>query len=484
MAFDITKIRRVIYIIGLAISGLLFIALFSTGQSILFILPFALAWYLFKSDVNHKKITNILVALYLPATVVASLLLRTDLNIVTWDFSFISHSVMENVGHSLSQIGKPEYFQKYPFLAQYTLLMKFLAIVSVKTGIGFSVILAFLGAVCVWISYLCIVLTVKNQSGDKAALVVSVLWWGTLVFWEYAPLFYSDIITMPFIAGAMYFFSKSIDGSAKKKVLWFIIVALVLALAFLYKSTAAIPGVAMLIYLMVNGKWKSAIVFCVLLVVMITGVTKVSDYMGNKTGLFTYQKVEKNGFPILHWVNMSFNPSGNGGYVTSDVVYTFHSGNNHKEKNEKLKEAFVQRLKNMGLTGILDQMIRKTHLTWGNGDLAASYYVRDKEYEAVGKLFDTRGKYNFLVTNYNTGVWLLYLISLIVSVVCLYKNKIRKENMIFLFSIVGIAVFELFWEANSRYLLNFLPFFVALSSETFVLLIKHVSNWQEKKNGE
>jgi len=53
---------------------------------------------------------------------------------------------------------------------------------------------------------------------------------------------------------------------------------------------------------------------------------------------------------------------------------------------------------------------------------------------------------------------------MLVSIFCQYHlNKKGECRMIFSLGMLGIMIFLLIWETRSRYLVNFIPYFVLLS---------------------
>ena len=99
-----------------------------------------------------------------------------------------------------------------------------------------------------------------------------------------------------------------------------------------------------------------------------------------------------------------------------------------------------------------------------SGFLRGLYYNRN--YRSVGK-------YNTVWINFVQMIWLTCL-GLGILGVC-YKNQ--KEKSVLMLSVIGLTIFELLFEARSRYLYAYVPLYILLAIYGVALLL----NRAEKK---
>ena len=131
-----------------------------------------------------------------------------------------------------------------------------------------------------------------------------------------------------------------------------------------------------------------------------------------------------------------------------------------------LKENIAQE----GVLGVLSKLARKTIYTWLNGDLRDFYYTYLHINPIVNRYFDwvsNNEKGNITGYLLITGAQLLYWLCLLFLMWYeIFQSIFKKRGsiwFIFALSIVGLALFLLFWEANSRYLYNFTPLMILLA---------------------
>lgn len=187
-------------------------------------------------------------------------------------------------------------------------------------------------------------------------------------------------------------------------------------------------------------------------------VSSLNNWFLNKEGITEEMRYEE-GFPVTHWVMMSLNADNSGGYVQSDVDYT-NSIKGKKAKARANMETIQERLHKRSYQENLHYILcRKVGRMWGEGDYNASNYVSRKPLSnnIIRSVFSMDGKYNmiYLFITQLCHLYILFAITFL-GVKC---NVTKNNQEYFLYKIIfiGVFLFFLIWECNSRYLLVFLP---------------------------
>ena len=178
-------------------------------------------------------------------------------------------------------------------------------------------------------------------------------------------------------------------------------------------------------------------------------------------------------FDIPHFFMEGMNDYDMGDYSEEDVTYS-GSFNTLAERNQaNLKRAFY-RIKTMGFIGTMKLMVRKTltnyydgTFAWGTEGVFFKEVLEEKATPLCSffrSLFYTRdyasvGKHYALWANFQQMIWFTILL---ISAFSAY-GKCDPEKAVAFFGVIGITVFELIFEARSRYLYTFLPFYVLLA---------------------
>jgi hypothetical protein len=201
---------------------------------------------------------------------------------------------------------------------------------------------------------------------------------------------------------------------------------------------------------------------------------------------FTQQANERYNLPLMHWVTMSFAPNNKWGGFNPEVLAYSEQFPTKAAKQKGDIDLFVSNLKKQGVGGVLVQLSRKISYTWLMGDLHSMFYTNRHMNPFVNKYFDwlsdsdpnDNGTGNVLLI----GAMMLYWIAIVFFMwyeifVAIFK-KWKSLWFILGLSMVGLTGFLLLWEANSRYLYNFAPIFLALATMGVIdFLRKDKSDW-------
>ncbi len=195
-------------------------------------------------------------------------------------------------------------------------------------------------------------------------------------------------------------------------------------------------------------------------------------------------------FNITHYAMLGWNPESKGVFTIKDE--------NFSGKYEKLKdrekanlEELKRRITEMGLGGVINQIARKILTNYSDGTfsgIATFVYIR-KEYNIEGinkelskflkNIYYENGKYNMIYTQIMQCLWIGILIFNMFS----YNDGKSTKISIVILGIIGLFIFEILFEARSRYIFIYVPLYIFLGViglknvlSFFVVKIKGIKN--------
>ena len=195
-------------------------------------------------------------------------------------------------------------------------------------------------------------------------------------------------------------------------------------------------------------------------------------------------------FNITHYVMLGWNTESKGVFTIKDE--------NFSGKYEKLKdrekanlEELKRRITEMGLGGVINQIARKILTNYSDGTfsgIATFVYIR-KEYNIEGinkelskflkNIYYENGKYNMIYTQIMQCLWIGILIFNMFS----YNDGKSTKISIVILGIIGLFIFEILFEARSRYIFIYVPLYIFLGViglknvlSFFVVKIKGIKN--------
>lgn len=174
-------------------------------------------------------------------------------------------------------------------------------------------------------------------------------------------------------------------------------------------------------------------------------------------------------FNITHYAMLGWNTESKGVFTVKDE--------NFSGKYEKLKdrekanlEELKRRITEMGLGGVINQIARKILTNYNDGTfsgVATFVYIR-KEYNIEGinkelseflkNIYYENGKYNMIYTQIMQCLWIGILIFNMFS----YNDGKSTKISIVILGIIGLFIFEILFEARSRYIFIYVPLYIFL----------------------
>ncbi len=169
---------------------------------------------------------------------------------------------------------------------------------------------------------------------------------------------------------------------------------------------------------------------------------------------------------LSHFLMMGLNVETSGKWSGEDISYS-SSFLNQKSRTKGNLEVIKQRLHNLGPLGLMKHLKNKTLVNFNDGTFyfgeEGSFYVYeyyDNKYSKLIKDFVySNGKYYIYLSTVRQAIWLNILIFMLFS----YGSK-NKNVLIIQLSLIGLLIFETLFEARSRYLFIYVPYFIMLFS--------------------
>lgn len=423
------------------------------------------------ADKKNRIFTIIGLILFLILEIISYIYFKVEYN---WDFKWIMESAIEMA--TTGKIEKIYYFKMCP----NNLGALFLVTTAIKL-FNNNVIGAYvLNILAIFFAAVFSVLVARKFGGEKLGLNTIIILLGFMPMYLDSPIVYTDTLGILFPIATLYFWilAKEQRKNKKRYYLFLSIIAVLTAVAYYVKANAAIVGIAILIEDLFDFKklWKPIVSTLLITVVLIKGIGIYNDK-------FVVKDTRKNDLeiPLTHYLMIGLNTPvseggtsiGYGAYSEEDAKYT-NEQKTYQDKITANKIRIEQRLKDFGLNGYTKFLFKKFKYVWNDG----SYYVlktigwdtintESILYRLVlGDLSENFVKPFMTVHNDTIFVLSLYLV--------IRKCKCDDNIRVIGTSIVGSAIFLLFWEARSRYIYILIPLFAILAAKSIADLSNNV----------
>ncbi len=314
--------------------------------------------------------------------------------------------------------------------------------------------------------FACLKIVFKNRL--SAQLMGSLLLFAHPVYYMFAPVFYTDTLSLPFTVGTLYLFLKYIEtlsqGNNKKSFIYLFLAILVYCFGYEIKGSIIILLVAILIWSIIKLPIKKSAITVAGFLAVFAVFSLLFTKFGLAIGISTEDDQKNLRYPITHYIMMGLSENGN--YSPKDRIATYNAGDYEAKKAYNMQEA-LRRVKKYGKLGLICHTERKIMFTWSYGE-----YKDPKLFEASGIHWadKTFRSYKFL-TIVGAIQFNLILFMLMSFIKGFLQNKIDPLSLIRL-STIGIAMFLMIWEMKPRYLVNFIPFFLIMQLDGMDFSVK------------
>lgn len=418
---------------------------------------------------------NILILLSILLFIVEIFIVLTSLFRSGWDVSMIYDAAYSNVFSNYPKISfnaSKYYFEMYPNNVFVLLYEMFFVFITRSIGKGqrtLSFILCFNNCIIYFVSCLLLYFCVKKITNNKKISLLSWIIYFILVgtsSWILIP--YSDSLGLlfPILVLFIYlYFSKNnylkcflislvsfIGYQIKPQViLCFIVVVIIEIINFLVTEKINKKNI-------VKVAKKSLLVIIAFMLVLVPLTYFKNDVMK----LNPNKKIG-----ATHFLMMGLNTDTNGVWSGDDVNFS-SSQPNQKIRKEKNLEEFRERLTSMSTNTLVTHLRNKILVNFNDGTFAfgieGNFYIWGYEdifsFSSLIREFTfSSGKYYIYPASIRQAIWLVVLLLILFS----FSKKYNKDILIIQLSLIGLFMFEMLFEARSRYLFTYVPYFIILS---------------------
>ena len=366
------------------------------------------------------------------------------------------------------------YLLHFPNQWGFTMLLSLLPFERLTASIGSSGILYLLSVIeslLYAFSFFALLRTVKQRFGVRAQLQLTFCLASFFPHYAASAVLYTDTFSMPFVLLALCCMLQ-IDGNTprKKAALLSFGCGLALLIGGLIKMTCLILLIATaIVWLLTLPPKRAAVCLAVPLVIVTAGIKAFNFSVAHR--VFDPDEAAYNQVPLLHWVMMSL-PTGDNYYGSSiedDYSYTFGlmgDGASKAEIMQSIRDRLGERLSAFrSFKNIYSGLLRKSANYMGDGTFGMTEMLDDAPLRpnilSEFVLYD--GAYYSFYVDLCGGIWFAHLAA--AALACLKDAEKRRFDLaIPAIAFLGLMIFEMLWEARSRYMFNFAPLILVVSA--------------------
>lgn len=373
----------------------------------------------------------------------------------SWDFGQIFNDSYE-AATGVFEL-KEYYYKLYPnnigILLFFTVIFKVVNLFTINKDV-YLLVGMIVNIIMINGSLLAMYILIKKVFNLKCATLFSVFCLFSVPLFTYAPIFYTDTITMIFPVLMLWLLYMYINSKNNNRFLYLVFIGLVGGVGTILKTNIVIVLVAIIIYLTCTNRIVKGVGKNLIIILSFFIIFKAYNTVAQSLMPIDYNEA---GIPPTHWVMMGLN--GVGGYNQEDVEYTTSFTTKEEMKDANI-EMIKSRLNNYGVKGYLRFLNVKVNFTWSDG----TYYSINKLVrKPLGNTEDSLhkaiiGENNEYFVYYAQFSHLLMLIMILMSSIRVFKSN-NKNRFIQCSHIIifGVFLFLILWEARSRYLVCILP---------------------------
>lgn len=341
----------------------------------------------------------------------------------------------------------------------------------------------------VFLSAIFAMLASKKIGGYKLAINTLLIMLLCCPIYLYTPIVYTDTLSIFIPVATLYFWllAKEANSSKKRYVYW-LILSILSVIGYSLKPVAMIVYIAIIIETIIcNRKYiKQLAVSLIIFIILLVSYNTLQEKLIIKDSPWTY--------PYTHWIMMGLNkPQSEGGssigwgaYSSEDNDYSGIQPSVELRKEANIKK-IKERLTEFGFGGYIKFLFNKFEYVWNDG----TYYVFNKiGWDTINKettLYEyiIGEKSNYIIKPFLSNLHQFMMIMILIAIIINIKIKEDESIRVMGISMVGIAIFLLFWEARSRYIYFLIPIFCILSAYgIYKVSNKSLKKLAEKYKGE
>lgn len=394
-----------------------------------------------------------------------------------WDVCIISGSAYELMNNV--PLGSNYYYSMYPnnipmayFLSklyEYGILHKGLGYQSDTLWIvfnNFSLSVAGFAA-C---------MTVKRITRKIMPLLTTLfLYIGCMCFSPWKVIPYSDMYALifPILSICFFVYSYTSTKTISRYTFWFL-ACLSGFMGGLVKPSAYITLISVLIIYAIYmtssllKNWKEHLIKIAMVFIAAGIILAYRNYIYEETGIIFNPVIRAT---PQHYFLMGLNEPTTGGYYSDDVALIGKYDQDFEKRTEIEKELALSRLHEKGLLGYLNFLFRKSVMCFNDGTfgwgkegiffLGEYHNLSDASYKQLLRdIFRPDALYSGRFNTYSQFIWIIIMCC--ITGLCFFRDKATRILLnIFPLCLLGVMLYLLLFEARARYLICFLPVWIA-----------------------
>ncbi|MCU7700256.1 hypothetical protein ODV97_08960 [Enterococcus gallinarum] len=306
---------------------------------------------------------------------------------------------------------------------------------------------------------------------------------------------YTDTWVLPFVSASLFFYALMIKKElpTKYNLLGAVGLGIAAVVGYFIKPSALILLIAVLLIEAISffaKKWQSK---GRIVLLMITLITAGGTYAVCNHQLENQQYIaidESRAIPMIHFMNIGL--TNDGGYSPEDAQAMAELPTK-QAKIDYSKEKIQERLKERGVLGYISFLFQKHRNNTADGTFA---WLKEGSFIQEGETPKGKGFTRWLQEGYylyGNRIADFRFMAQIWWVICLlimafgWKRQGKYEQMLRLSLVGGFLFLLLFEGGRSRYLIQFLPFFLLLASLTMgdsIRFVKRIFTLDQRIKGD
>ena len=415
----------------------------------------------FKWKINFEKYIFILFVVMLICQTGLVYTLTTD---VGWDCGMLINAATGNYSEMCN-----DYLSLYPNNLFLVFVFRIWSNILHTNQEFFIYGLNILNIFAVDISYLLLFMIIKICIEEKIGKLIALYFVCIIGISPWIVIPYSDLQMMPWglLLFYLYLRLKEKNGKTTEFVFGSLLVGFAFFCGIRIKPTIVVIYIAICMMCVGRKNLKALCIFlCGIFLVFV--LNHFWNSFVQKQDVF--QIDENKSVPVTHYIMMGLNDNY-GAYSEKDLEIT-NSGKNYQEKIKMNLEEIDKRIHNMNFFSHMKRLWKKLRFVYsegnffwgGEGGMNFINFNLDK-YKIVRNLFYINGA-NYDCYKYSMqGIWFSLLLFTSLNVLKIKSYTCDSEMGILFLVILGITMFVLLFEARSRYLISFLPFFSMAAGE-------------------
>lgn len=455
-------------VLGAQLTGIRRPLFLLSGALLLLGLVFLLTGFLKKRSGKTRTVTLLILAF---------LGICLQVFLILWLRPCLQYDALKPVDTAIAMLGGTplaateyyRYFSFYPHNVPLTLYIMCIFKIAGFLGIAESnyiVLLQLINCVLLDLALFTMYSMIKRYYGSEKGLFFGILCLLHPLIYYYPVFFYTQVLSIPlFVLLITEFFKLVHAKTTKGRILHSIVFGIALFFGWKIRFFTLITLIAAALFLWFRKneqKRNLKTLFCMLAGVLLSFMlcVGINELLETK---YTIHTEETQAFPVQHWIMMGLQGDGTFSYLDEDFTSAFPGKDSRAEKNV---EIIKQRLKSLGISGLLNLWNQKLAITWSDGydDYSSNLTLVD-HYDGFYDLIcgeDSEPLTAYLHI-YNCMLWLLLTL-------CAVK-LLRRTHADFIYTVsvtlLGGILFHLIWEAGEPYSMPFILLMIGGASVGF-----------------